>query len=166
MPASDEATRTRELCGKWMPRAKDYCARTPDHRGIHRPPDYMQRQRARVRAADRPYDPEAARRWKAKHNIARYGLTPDTFAKMLADQGHACGMCLVPFAEDQRICVDHDHNLGCHPGEKQACDKCRRGLLCVSCNTALGHIETRYTQARQYLKRWQGGVKMLAGRIS
>jgi hypothetical protein len=114
----------------------------------------MANQREQKRALDRPYDPEAARRWKAVHNVARYGLTPETFAQKLAEQGYACEMCRKPFEEDQRICVDHDHNLGCHPGQKQACDECRRGLLCVPCNTALGHIETRYAQAQQYLDRW------------
>jgi hypothetical protein len=115
----------------------------------------MESQRDRARAQDRPYDPEAARRWKAVSNIARYGLTQEKFAKLLNDQGYACGMCLEPFKAEQRICVDHDHSLECHPGQKQACDKCRRGLLCVPCNTALGHIETRLFQARQYLKTWR-----------
>jgi len=116
----------------------------------------MENQRAAKRAQNRPYDPVAARRWKAVSNVTRYGLTPEAFAQKLADQGYACEMCQRPFTEGQRVCVDHDHNLGCHPGEKKACDKCRRGLLCVSCNTALGHIETRYALARPYLKRWRG----------
>jgi hypothetical protein len=115
----------------------------------------MENQREQKRALDRPYDPEAARRWKAVSNVTRYGLTPQSFARLLHDQDYACGMCRKPFDASQRICVDHDHNLGCHPGQKQACDLCRRGLLCVPCNTALGHIETRLFQARQYLKRWQ-----------
>jgi hypothetical protein len=38
-------------------------------------------------------------------------------------------MCSEPFEADDLIFIDHDHTLGCHPGEKEACDRCRRGLL-------------------------------------
>lgn len=60
------------------------------------------------------------------------------------------------FKDGQRIHIDHNHNLGCHPGEKQACDRCRRGLLCLPCNIALGFIEAKYALAHQYLQGWQG----------
>lgn len=156
MSASDEATRPQNLCGKWMPRLKTYCGRGAGHTTPCRPPEFMEWQRQKARAADRPYDLIAARRCRSTHELTRYGLTPEKFDKMLAGQGYACGMCLEPFKDGQRIHIDHDHNLGCHPGEKQACDRCRRGLLCVPCNTALGVIESRrYTQVRQYLKRWR-----------
>jgi hypothetical protein len=35
--------------------------------------------------------------------------------------------------------------------EKQSCGKCLRGLLCLSCNTTLGHIERNYARAQAYL---------------
>ena len=155
MPVSDEATRRQNLCGKWMPLSRTYCGRGPGHGGDCRSGEAMERQRERARAVDRPYNPIAAQRWRSMHRLTRYGLTPETFNALLADQGYACGMCLEPFAEDQSVHIDHDHNLGCHPGQKHACDRCRRGLLCLRCNTALGIIESRYTQARQYLKRWR-----------
>jgi len=50
-----------------------------------------------------------------------------------------------------RVHIDHDHSLGCHPGEKRACDRCRRGLLCLRCNTAVGYIEGYAGLARAYL---------------
>ena len=37
------------------------------------------------------------------------------------------------------------------PDEKSSCGKCVRGLLCLSCNTALGLIERKYELARAYL---------------
>jgi Recombination endonuclease VII len=149
MPASTQPT-----CGKWMVLAQDYCGRGEDHpKGACRSRKAMEAQRARMRLVDRPYDPEAARRWKAVSNVTRYGLTPESFAALLHDQDYACAMCLEPFKEAQRICVDHDHSLGCHPGQKQACDRCRRGLLCVACNTSLGHIEARLFAAQRYLKK-------------
>ena len=60
-------------------------------------------------------------------------------------------MCFETFQEDEAIYIDHDHTLGCHQEEKRACDRCRRGLLCRQCNTALGYIEGYTDLARAYL---------------
>jgi Recombination endonuclease VII len=69
--------------------------------------------------------------------------------------GHG-GSCKTPeamtqarFEEDQPIFMDHDH--ACCPDEKSSCGKCARGLLCLSCNAALGLIERKYELARAYL---------------
>jgi hypothetical protein len=66
-------------------------------------------------------------------------------------RGHACALCHEAFEDDQPICIDHDH--ACCPDEKSSCGKCVRGLLCLSCNTALGIIERKLEQARAYLDR-------------
>ena len=47
----------KPLCGKWMPKAQDYCGRGPDHGGDCSSPKYMENQRAAKRAQERPYDP-------------------------------------------------------------------------------------------------------------
>ena len=60
-------------------------------------------------------------------------------------------MCAEPFGDGDMICVDHDHS--CCPDEKASCGRCVRGLLCLACNTALGHIERKYELARTYLAR-------------
>lgn len=149
MPASEEATPRKNLCGKWMPRVHAYCARGAGHGGFCKSPKAMKRQATYMRAQDRPYDPVAAHRWRSTHRLTRYGLTPGTFDKLLIGQGYACGMCLEPFEDGQIICIDHDHQ--CCPEEKKSCGRCVRGLLCLGCNRALGIIEARYDQARQYL---------------
>jgi recombination endonuclease VII len=108
------------------------------------------RRRARVRNDA----PEAVQRWRAAHRLKRYGLTQESFERLLEAQGHACAMCFEPFQDDEPIHIDHDHDLGCHPEEKRACDRCRRGLLHLKCNTAVGYIE-KYTElARPYLDRF------------
>jgi Recombination endonuclease VII len=89
------------------------------------------------------------RRWRSKQRLTRYGLTRQTFDRLLEVQGYACAMGGEPFTKDSVICIDHDH--ACCPKEKSSCGSCVRGLLCLSCNTALGRIERRAGQARAYL---------------
>ena len=164
MPVSNEDLPPRNLCGKWMPRSQTYCGRGTGHGGDCKSPAFMERQRERARAGDRPYDPVAAQRWRAKRRLARYGLTKDAFAQKLAAQGYACGMCFRKFDEGERICVDHAH--ACCPQEKQSCGRCVRGLLCFACNRALGTIESKQAQANQYLSKWQGGTPVQASPAS
>jgi hypothetical protein len=143
---------TGEMCGKWMPRSKAYCGRAPGHaEGECRSPEAMAsaRQRYTDRSATRVVTPEAKRRWNQKHKLTRYGLTQADFDRLLEAQGWACGMCREQFEGGDAICVDHNH--ACCPDEKKSCGKCVRGLLCVSCNTALGIIERKYEMARAYL---------------
>lgn len=82
-------------------------------------------------------------RWKAKqtyhdrftrHILTRYGLTLERYMDMYQRQSGSCGICRTPYppiirAKERRLYVDHDHKTGCP-----------RGLLCHSCNTAIGHL--------------------------
>ncbi|MFG1776622.1 endonuclease domain-containing protein [Micromonospora sp. NPDC049048] len=78
--------------------------------------------------------------------LGRYGLTPETFDQMLAEQGGKCAACgggsgRRPFQ------VDHCHQTGRV-----------RGLLCGNCNSALGHARDDRDRLRaliQYLDRDQ-----------
>jgi hypothetical protein len=58
-------------------------------------------------------------------------------------------MCHKVFADNQAIFIDHDH--GCCPDDKASCGRCIRGLLCLDCNTSLGHIERKYEIAAAYI---------------
>jgi hypothetical protein len=146
---------TEEPCGKWMPRKKTRCARKPGHGGPCKTSEAMalavKRQAESVRVNGRRRYPETRRRWRQAYKLWRYGLTQEQFGRLLEGQKNACGMCHEPFAEGSPICVDHDHT--CCPGEKMSCGKCVRGLLCRSCNTALGHIERKSELARVYLAK-------------
>jgi hypothetical protein len=142
-----------ERCGKWMPRKKTTCARRPGHRGECRTAQALTDNRQRTtgwrHGTRTSIDPAARRRWRLAYQRSRYGITSQQYDGLLELQGHACAMCGEPFRENSMIFVDHDHE--CCPGEKRSCGKCVRGLLCLSCNTALGHIERRYQLARLYL---------------
>lgn len=69
-----------------------------------------------------------------RHGHSGYGLLE--YERQLARQGGACAICSTtdPGAKGS-FAVDHDH--ACHPYGK-SCAACRRGLLCATCNLALG----------------------------
>jgi Recombination endonuclease VII len=150
MSGSDQPT--GDLCGKWMPRKMTSCARGAGHPPPCATPEAMarQRQRAAERAPSRAVTPAAKARWNRVYKLKRYGLTPEQFAQMLEDQGYACAMGGEPL-EDGQIFIDHDHAC-CPPSAARCCGKCVRGLLCLTCNVALGYIEAYSELAITYLE--------------
>jgi hypothetical protein len=138
-------------CGKWMPRAKTHCARRPEHTPPCASPERLAgwRQRGAKNRTNRVVPPETKARWNRVYRHSRYNITQRQFDWLMEVQGYACAMCPEPFTEDSVICIDHDH--ACCPGEKKSCGKCIRGLLCLSCNAALGHIERKLKLAQAYL---------------
>jgi hypothetical protein len=64
---------------------------------------------------------------RADHIRLTYGLTLEQEDAIKAAQGQVCALCKKP--PKKNWCVDHDHETGRI-----------RGLLCVLCNTALGHF--------------------------
>jgi hypothetical protein len=144
---------TEKLCGKWMPRARDYCARKPDHQAECRTAkaleDHREAKTERRRGTRGADDLATRQRWRKTHRLRRYGLTQQAFDHLLEVQAYACGMCGDPFLENTPIYIDHDHN--CCPAERKSCGNCVRGLLCLSCNAALGHIEKKLGLAQAYL---------------
>jgi hypothetical protein len=155
----------QQRCGKWMPRAKEYCARRPGHEDDCRTAAAMADNRARKterRIGQR--DPDARRRWNQTYKLSRYGLTQADFDRLLEVQDYACAMCHEPFTEGQPIFIDHDH--ACCPGEKSSCGRCVRGLLELGCNIALGYIERRYEMARAYLDSPPGQLVIEVERVA
>lgn len=63
-----------------------------------------------------------------RHLLKRYGLTPEGYSKMLAEQGGACATCGGKDT-DRHLAVDHDHISGRV-----------RALLCWTCNTGIGKL--------------------------
>ena len=147
MPAGPKRT-AEEMCGKWMPRKKTTCARTPGHGGPCKTAEVMERQREYSRDHPHRESPESRKKSNRKYRITSYGITEATFDQILEAQDNACGMCHEPFEAGQLVHVDHDH--GCYEEKNRSCD-CVRGLLCHACNIVLGHNERRYAMARAYL---------------
>lgn len=78
---------------------------------------------ARVRAASR------------KKQLKQYGLTPEAYRQLIGQQDGRCAIC---GKRESKLQVDHDHATGKV-----------RGLLCRSCNVALGHLDDSPLTCRQ-----------------
>lgn len=75
--------------------------------------------------------------------MLRYGITIDDYDALHAMQDGKCAIC--ERSSRRRLHVDHDHVTGLV-----------RGLLCNSCNLALGQLgddHERVRRAADYLKR-------------
>lgn len=71
---------------------------------------------------------------RARHLEGKYGVTSEWYDQKLASQGGGCAMCgstELPKGWNF-LAIDHDHSPGGKP----------RGILCQTCNTGLGVIES------------------------
>lgn len=87
--------------------------------------------------------------WKkcktADHILTRYNFPISEYLALLKFQAGVCAICQMPPLLSKRLHVDHDHKT-----------KKVRGLLCVSCNLALGHFKDSLLflqRAIDYLKK-------------
>jgi hypothetical protein len=89
--------------------------------------------------------PERKRADREGHLRRKYGITVDDYERMLVEQSGGCAVCAAPPPERGSLHVDHDHETGAV-----------RGLLCVSCNNAIGAFREQYAlfqRAADYLDR-------------
>jgi hypothetical protein len=93
---------------------------------------------------------ENTRRRKSKisyapHNVRRYGITPEQYAKLFEEQDGKCRICHKPeTGANKWLSTDHDHATGMV-----------RGLLCNQCNLGLGNFrdsQDLLARAIEYLR--------------
>lgn len=89
--------------------------------------EMLRRRSAGVPARRAGRDPANLAAWRLQERCAKYGLTVEDYERMLTDQGGTCAVCGDPPGA-KALAIDHDHATGR-----------ARALLCVRCNTALGH---------------------------
>jgi len=91
---------------------------------------YYNRNLEKERHRKREYS-AADRRREMKHRLKRqYGITLEDYETLLIHQGGGCAICQTEgCSTGYKLAVDHDHENGVV-----------RGLLCMSCNTALGRL--------------------------
>ena len=75
-------------------------------------------------------DPKVKRQMREYHLKRKFDLTLEQYDALLAEQGGGCGICGKRPRNDISLHVDHDHTTGKI-----------RGLLCFTCNNALGDFE-------------------------
>jgi len=85
--------------------------------------------REHVRAWQKQYNAGRKRENRDTHLRRTFGITLEDFEAMLAAQGGGCAICGRPAPEGTSLHVDHDHETGVV-----------RGLLCFTCNGALGML--------------------------
>jgi hypothetical protein len=81
-----------------------------------------------------------------RERIIRKGLTPQEYAILLKQQGGLCAICRRP-PGIRRLAIDTDHS-----------NRAVRGLLCTSCNNAigvLGDTANSVHRAVKYLERYE-----------
>ena len=61
-------------------------------------------------------------------------------SELLFMQGGRCAICKTILSVDTAR-TDHDHNCCPSASIKDPCEKCRRGVLCHSCNLGLGQFQ-------------------------
>jgi hypothetical protein len=99
--------------------------------------------------------------WRSKHAarlreesgygqryLRKYGLTPENFELLLNRQGGVCAICGTPPSQKKRLAVDHNHKTGAV-----------RGLLCDSCNHAIGEMKDSPSLLRRAAKYLDGFVR-------
>lgn len=86
------------------------------------------------------------RKQNGAYRHPKYGVTTEQLSELLEKQEGACAICSIK-EEDygKTFCIDHCHTTGVV-----------RGLLCMHCNTALGHFRDdieSLERAIQYLDK-------------
>ena len=109
---------------------------------------YANQDKEREKARVRDSLPKIKLQSKNNRYLRKYGLTKNQVDDMLQNQNNKCEICKKEFGENNRYCVDHDHNTGKV-----------RGILCHPCNVSLGLIKDSIKTAQsmaKYLKAHKG----------
>lgn len=156
MEFSRQSSIPLKLCAKCKSCYRSYYARNAERiRANSR--DHYQRNKEKLIAQNKSYraaHPERLAIWRAndyKRQRARtlmecFGITMEQRAKMFHEQQGKCAICKRDESKFVKsLAVDHDHKTGIV-----------RGLLCGSCNRALGYFqesEENLREAIEYLSR-------------
>lgn len=124
---------------------KTWRLRNADKIAQYREAQKISRNNPEKRAHDLAYK-KTYHHTRGKHVVRerKYGVTPQQFNAMVAEQHGACFICSRKFHDTELPpMVDHDHDTGIV-----------RGLLCNRCNWALGVLDVdRLIRALEYLTR-------------
>lgn len=135
-------SRLCRACGERKNMTDFYLTSSRIHR--HRTCKACQRDRARERRSE---DPEKyAKRDRQSRMLREYGLTEDQYQALLDSQSSRCAICRGALTSPH---VDHDHSTGRV-----------RGILCFTCNTALGKFHDSVEVLESAIEYLMGNVVM------
>lgn len=107
-----------------------------------------------------PVEREKQRLWAMGSNLkTNYGISLDQYRALYEAQGGKCRLCgveksAIKGGRAHRLCVDHCHKTG-HI----------RGLLCKSCNTALGAFQDDPIRLQKAIDYLNGGNRSLVSAV-
>jgi hypothetical protein len=115
------------------------CKRKPKHLAYARCNECHRKKVNKTHTIEEQKKDKRAKNYLARRTYvykSRYNITEEQYQQVLEKQDHKCAICLT-HQDDQKIRMSVDHNHNCCPG-LFTCGNCLRGLLCRSCNLALG----------------------------
>lgn len=132
----------------------NHCCRCEDCRAVFREYSNVRRKRPEVAERIRAGARENAKLPHVRHakRARNYGLTPEELTALL-DAG-VCSACGTTEPGFHGWSVDHDHSC-CDTDS--SCGECVRGILCRTCNVALGQVGDNIDHLEallQYLVKW------------
>jgi recombination endonuclease VII len=101
-----------------------------------KPAGWAEKEAARQREKRRKF--RECGKQHADHLRRTFGLTVDQYDTMLITQNGACAICRGQNKDLRRLSVDHNHATGKI-----------RGLLCYTCNAALGYFYDQPSRLRR-----------------
>jgi len=101
--------------------------------------------------------PEKIKAQRFKYHIkSKFGIDIETYNQMILTHNHQCAICGYIQSENatgtKRLYVDHSHTTGKI-----------RGLLCMNCNSAIGHFKENLTnlkKAVEYMEKWKNNEEL------
>ncbi len=84
---------------------------------------------------------------RLRKRAQQFGITVDRLKELIKDQDNGCAICGRQCSTGKALALDHDHETGAF-----------RGLLCASCNRALGYLQDSpgvVRAALAYLEKWK-----------
>ena len=107
------------------------------------------RVRKTLSARERFKDPERRKKENHRQRLWSKGITQEQYNKMMQEANNSCQIC----SSTNNLVIDH-----CHSSQKV------RGILCWSCNVALGHFKDspeKLTSALDYLCKFKQNTQPL-----
>lgn len=101
-----------------------------------------------MKAKSRAYYAQNREKRLIEGKLQKYGISREDLSALFEGQSRRCAICGTDKFNGVGPCIDHDHASGAV-----------RGILCVSCNSVLGHAKDNQDILRAAIKYLQESVR-------